>query len=50
MRRSQWLAAHKMKRREYYRTRGKFLPNLKLSRRRAYDKLAANPEWREVPQ
>src|ERR1700752_3163493 len=33
--------------REYHRTTGKFLPNRKLSRQRAYVKLAANLEWRE---
>ena len=43
----EWHAEYKKKQRRYYRTRGKFLPNRKLSRQRAYAKLAANPEWRE---
>ena len=43
----EWHAAYKKKQRKYYRITGKFLPNLKRSRQRAYAKLAANPEWRE---
>jgi hypothetical protein len=42
-----WHAEYKKKQRKYYRTRGKFLPNAKRSRQRAYAKLAANPEWRQ---
>jgi hypothetical protein len=43
----EWHAEYKKKQRKYYRTRGKLLPNRKLSRQRAYSKLAANPEWRQ---
>jgi|SRR4029453_12623023 hypothetical protein len=42
-----WHAEFKKKQRRYYRTKGKFLPNRKLSRQPAYSKLAANPEWRQ---
>src|SRR5262245_36929724 len=43
----EWHAAYKKAQRKYYRTKGKYLPNRELSKQRAYDKLAANPEWRE---
>jgi hypothetical protein len=38
---------YKKKQRKDYRTTGKYLPNLKCSRQRAYPKLAAIPDWRE---
>jgi hypothetical protein len=43
----EWHAAHKKKLRKYYRTRGTFLPNRKLSRQRSYYKAAADPERRQ---
>jgi hypothetical protein len=38
----EWYAEYK--KHKYYRTTGKYLPNRKLSRQRAYTKLAANPD------
>jgi hypothetical protein len=35
----EWHAEYEKKQRRYYRTKGKFLPNRKLSRQRAYSKL-----------